>query len=72
MLMKRMLLLAVLAGIAAGTAGCKQQDAPNLDRQAVRPRAVLAIEFAMGGNEPAIFHFHPAEHGAADQHRAVA
>ena len=36
MLMKRMLLLAVLAGIAAGTAGCKQQDAPKLDRQAVR------------------------------------
>ena len=36
MLMKRMLLFAVLAGIAAGTAGCKQQDAPNLDRQAVR------------------------------------
>jgi len=34
--MKRMLLLAVLAGIAAGTAGCKQQDAPKLDRQAVR------------------------------------
>jgi len=31
-----MLLLAVLAGIAAGTAGCKQQDAPKLDRQAVR------------------------------------
>jgi len=36
MLMKRMLLFAVLAGIAAGTAGCKQQDAPKLDRQAVR------------------------------------
>ncbi len=36
MLMKRMLLLAVLAGIAAGTAGCKQQDEPKLDRQAVR------------------------------------
>ena len=36
MLMKRMLLLAVVAGIAAGTAGCKQQDAPKLDRQAVR------------------------------------
>ena len=36
MLMKRMLLLAILAGIAAGTAGCKQQDAPKLDRQAVR------------------------------------
>ena len=36
MLMKRMLLLAVLAGIAAGTAGCKRQDAPKLDRQAVR------------------------------------
>ena len=36
MLMKRMLLLAVLAGIAAGTAGCQQQDAPKLDRQAVR------------------------------------
>ena len=36
MLMKRMLLLAVLAGIAAGSAGCKQQDAPKLDRQAVR------------------------------------
>ncbi len=36
MLMKRMLLLAVRAGIAAGTAGCKQQDAPKLDRQAVR------------------------------------
>ncbi len=36
MLMKRMLLLAVLAGIAAGTAGCKQQDAPKLDRPAVR------------------------------------
>jgi len=34
--MKRMLLFAVLAGIAAGTAGCKQQDAPKLDRQAVR------------------------------------
>ena len=31
-----MLLLAVVAGIAAGTAGCKQQDAPKLDRQAVR------------------------------------
>jgi hypothetical protein len=31
-----MLLFAVLAGIAAGTAGCKQQDAPKLDRQAVR------------------------------------
>ena len=28
--------MAVLAGIAAGTAGCKQQDAPKLDRQAVR------------------------------------
>ncbi len=34
--MKRMFLFAVLAGIAAGTVGCKQQDAPNLDKQTVR------------------------------------
>ena len=34
--MKRMFLFAVLAGIATGTVGCKQQDAPNLDKQTVR------------------------------------